>query len=326
VDPDALGFGAGFLDDTGDSLYLPAYRKRVGTRITSNGLTVRVDLTKNVTDSSAYEKFDLATVGLPHLGWAPGIAAAGGVYYCPVNDESDGGRPHGIFLRYDPSLPFGARAAWTAFDLQENVHREARGYQSIAFKAPWVYLIPFGLGFSELVRYDTTAPFARADSYETFDLSEVHPDARGFTGGIIVGDDLVLVPWRDVTRPFPQQSMSVALRFDTRRPLGDAGAWSSIDLTAVDPRARGYQFGWADQAGRVTLVPTHNAAIAETPPFAVWDSGRPFGAPLAWRTYPSQGVPPSTGAAHDGGGRAWLAPYGNPQVPQDRITRVTATA
>jgi hypothetical protein len=116
--------------------------------------------------------------------------------------------------------------------------------------------------------------------------------------------------------------MSVAAAYDTRRPLSDPGAWSFFDLTEVHPDARGYMFGWVDRAGFVHFVPTANFATGIAPPFVVWGSGRPFTAASSWTSYPSTGVPPSTGAAYDGT-YAWLAPFGTDATGNSGlITRV----
>lgn len=64
-----------------------------------------------------------------------------------------------------------------------------------------------------------------------------------------------------------------------------------------------------DAAGFVHFVPTANFSIGAPPPFVVWDNQQPFSLASSWAVYPSQGVPPSTGAAYDGT-YAYLAPYG----------------
>lgn len=311
IGPVAEGFAGGFLDEKGDWLYFVPFRKDTSSGVQPNGLALRFNLSKGLSDRSAYQTFELATLPSPppRLGWATGALADGFAYYVPVVEARTPYQPHGVFLRYNTAKVFNDPSAWEWYDLAANVHRKAWGFQSNAVKLPWVYLIPFGVGNSVIIRYNVSRPFRERASYEAFDLAALHPEAKGFTGAVVVGDDLVLVPWRDRSRPRRQCSMSVAAAYNTQMPFSDANAWSFIDLTAVHPNARGYQFGWVERERFVHFVPTGNFAIGAPPPFVVWDSRRPFTHASSWTSHPSKGVPPSTGAAYDGT-YAWLAPYG----------------
>jgi hypothetical protein len=198
------------------------------------------------------------------------------------------------------------------------------GMQSMAYMAPYVYLIPFLNGTysapkaaSKIVRYDTSKPLGSASSYETFDLATLaapglESQLNGFTGGIPVGKNLVLVPWgsRNLSK-----TNSVALLFDTTQPLADKSAWQVMDLTTVDPKAGGYQFGWLDRNGYVWFVPTHNydGFKPAIPPFIAWNSQVPFTCASSWKSYPDSQPIWSCGAAYDPAtNTAWLSPYGEP--------------
>ena len=174
---------------------------------------------------------------------------------------------HGVFLRYDPLGRFRRRIFLGFFDMTA-VDPALAGMQSAAFIAPYVYLLPFVNGSnttatlaSKIVRYDTSKGFKDKDAYEKFDLtnlpvpSDIGAELDGFTGGIVVGSRLVLVPWGSRNL---MQSNSVAALFDSTKALDDPSAWETFDLTKVDPKAAGYQFGWLDKDGFVWFVPTHN--------------------------------------------------------------------
>ena len=164
-----------------------------------------------------------------------------------------------------------------------------------------------------------TKDFESASSYATLDLttlalpSAIQPRLKGFTGGIVVGQSLVMVPWglrNDM------QTESVSLMYDTTKDLTDATAWQTIDLTTVDPKAGGYQFGWVDKNQYVWFVPTHNydtTTAPAIPPFVVWNSTLPFASASSWKSYPNTTPDWLTGAAYDPAtDTAWLAPYGTP--------------
>lgn len=309
VHSDAQGFGTAFMDEANQWLYFPAFRKNAGSGLTTNTLMVRFNLTKDLSDASAYEYFDVASLKLPYTGWVHGGFVNGFAYFSPTL-QLPRSTQHGIFLRYDASKPFGDPSAWSSFDLVKNVHAQAKGFQSAEVKAPFIYLIPYGVGASHFVRYDTRAPFANHNSYEVFDTTTLYPNAKGFTASVIRDDLFISTPWRDLSRSRRDQSMGIAAAFDTRKRLTDANAWSFIDLTTVDPNAKGYQGGWTDQQGFVYFVPTANFSIGKPPPFVIWDSQKPFSQASSWMSVPSKGVPPSTGAASDGKNRAWLGAYG----------------
>jgi hypothetical protein len=196
---------------------------------------------------------------------------------------------------------------------------------AIEISGEYVYLIPFQYGASgnvkeasKIVRYDTTKNFQSASSYEFFDLSTLPVAAAikaqlgGFTGGVVVGQSLVLVPWGSRGN---QQTNHVAVIYDTTRALNDPTAWQYMDLHAINAEAGGYQFGWVDKNGFMSFVPAHNYNMESpsVPPFITWNTTLPFTQVTSWETHPNTTGAWSTGVAYDPGtNTAWFAPYGSP--------------
>lgn len=303
VDPAAVGFCGGFLDESRNHAYLaPLYEIVDGTSV-PNGLAVQIDLTQDLSNPAAYSKFDLTTLGLSTIGYCDGIAANGYVYFVPAGEKVH--VFNGNFLRYDPSQSFTNPSAWSWFDLTQ-VNADAAGFQSVAFIYPYIYLVPYFQTI--LIRYDTRAPLNTASSYEAFDLSNVTAQPLGLTGAVAVGEKLVLIPWID---PIHIKSISTALLYDTTQPLTATSSWKFIDLTEVNPSSMGYEFGWLDKNGFVWFVPDNNLLFG-VPPIITWNSQLPFDDPSSWQTYSSSGIPASTGAAYDAvTNTAWLSPYGS---------------
>jgi hypothetical protein len=329
LSPDAQGFGTGFLDDASTWAYFVPFRTDRGRGQEANDLAIRFDLTKRLSDRGAYQTFRLGSLPLrpPHLGWITGVHASGFAYFVPYGTpipREPWHVPHGILLRYDTGKSFTDASAWQWQDLTQ-LHPRATGFQSVAFMSPWLYLVPYYPGNNLLVRYDVTKPFNDPASYETVELTRLNRNAIGYTGAIVAGDYLVLVPWRKRvdTVNLRRQSASVAAAFDTRKPLAEPASWSFLDLTRLHPEAKGYQFGWFDKNRFVHFVPTHNFATRRPPPFVVWDSAKPFHHPGSWTVHRSTGVAASTGAAYDGE-HAWLAPFGSGvgTGKNGRITRI----
>lgn len=351
VNPDTVNFGGGFLDAHDAFAYLPPGQKaRNGTAaqiaLAHTAVAVQVNLAKeyaNPNDPAAYSAINLRTLpGIPDVGGFSGVFADGYAYFCPTVDSLNG-LWHGILVRYNSARAFSVTSSWQWYNLNNIVSPAdpaLGGMQSMAYVAPYVYLIPFANGSSapagqvvmasKIIRYDTTKNFQAGSSYQIFDLttlpfpSAIQAELKGFTGGIVVGSKLILVPWglRNAS-----QTNSVALMFDATKQLSDSTAWQYIDLTTVDPRAGGYQFGWVDKNGFVWFVPTHNYNISppHIPPFIVWNSHLPFNSPSSWKSYTNtQGIW-STGAAYDPiTNTAWLSPYGQPAggTLSARITQV----
>ena len=105
------------------------------------------------------------------------------------------------------------------------------------------------------------------------------------------------------------------------KALNDPTAWTYIDLTTVNAKARGYQFGWLDNNGFVWFVPTDNYQATSLPavaPFIVYNSALPFNQASSWAAYVNNGAPDGmgiwlTGAAYNPAtNTAWMAGYGAP--------------
>lgn len=335
VGPNAVNFGGGFLDTSDTHAYLPAgpgYEAVGDAAVSKQSLAMQWDLAKayaNPNDPTAYATMDLRTLpGIPNVGGFSGIFANGYAYLCPTID-SETGLFHGVLIRYDASGSFSDTSSWQWFNMNTIASPpdpDLGGMQSMAYVAPYVYLLPFANGTdknvvqaSKLVRYDTTKDFGSASSYETLDLttlpvpSGIQPKLKGFTGGIVVGTRLVLVPWglrNDM------QTESISLLYDTTKDLTDPTAWEYLDLTTVNMKAGGYQFGWLDKHGYVWFVPTHNydaTSTPDVPPYVAWNTALPFASATSWTSYPNTVPNWLTGAAYDPStDTAWLASYGTP--------------
>ncbi|HVO33220.1 MAG TPA: T9SS type A sorting domain-containing protein [Elusimicrobiota bacterium] len=322
--PNAVNFGGGLLDPSDTYAYLPS-RSFNGT-----SLAAKINLAAmaaNPNDPAAYSFFDPRTIpGTPSAGGFSGVYADGFVYFAPTHSNA--------LARYDSSQAFTSAAAWQALDLSTIQSGLGGGSQSIAYVAPYVYVIPFvtpgGNGLSsQLIRYDTRQDFLSTSSYQVFDLTQLaaSPDnvvpsnlqaqLGGFTGYVVVGTRLVLNPWGASGAGSNKNPITnyVALMFDTTKQLDDPTAWQYIDLRTVNPNAGGYQFAWLDRDGFVFFIPTHNYNMTTTPavpPFVAWNTGLPFNVSSSWTSYSDQPLSWSTGAGYDPAtDTAWLSSYGS---------------
>jgi uncharacterized protein (TIGR03437 family) len=328
------------------------------TKAEQGNVSVQVNLAALATDPQntqhkTYSFIDLNTIPTLQLatGGFSGVWANGSAYFCPTFNANTG-NANTVLTRYNSALgAFGDSAAWESFDLatipvsqgtSTTPNPNLGGMQSAAYIAPNVYMIPFSTGNEStdtppltaagtLVVYDTTKPFASAESYSSFDLTtlssmnadlfpaNVSTNFHGYTGGVVVngGTKLILVPWGVRTLAY---SNSLALEYDTTKAINDPSAWTDFDLFTVNPKAAGYQFGWLDKNGFVWFVPTHNfqaSTLPAVPPFVVYNTALPFNEASSWITYANSGNNGIgawlTGAAYNPvTNTAWMAGYGEP--------------
>jgi hypothetical protein len=334
------GFGGGFLDSANGYAYLPgAWDADVSNNIIANPWTLRIDLAQDLNSSSAYQPFNISTLGISPYGFFSGIFLNGHGYFAPTIDWNvNPAAPHGNFVQFDSSQQgvasggYANAASWQVYDLSTHVDPRAIGSQSLGALNPWVYVIPFALG--EMVRYDTrTAAFQTSGSYQKFDLS-VLAAARGFTaaqltgftGAVSVGTRIVFIPCQVNGSG---TGNSVALLYDATDPDADLSTlslWQAIDLATVDPACGGYQFGWLDRDGFVWFVPTFNfkPAINGPPPFTVWNSHLPFTDTASWAVYPNAVNTWYTGVAYDPAtNSAYPSPYsGHTFAPSANLLQI----
>lgn len=255
-EPKAEGFLGGFIDEDG-WLYLVPNHCDIGAGTIQNNIALRFNTKANsISDASAWEKFDISTMSTPPgvFSWASGCTdSLGNIYYCPVGNPATN-VPHGYFLRFNSRGPTGGFASaflnpanWTTFNLTA-VNADCVGYQSIIWTGSHVVLVPFtnsaGNPSGLLLRYDPYNPagFSSTSSYLTVNLetmltptasiaSSSNPSrAVAFTGAIMAGPYMVLVPWGGGSGP--QRSLTIML--DTRRPdWTQASAWETFDLRTI---------------------------------------------------------------------------------------------
>jgi hypothetical protein len=257
----------GYYGATSDGRYLYFSPMRTPAAI-YHGLVTRYDTTAPYTQASSWTTFDIASLDDAARGFPGSVFDGRYVYFMPRTNNTV---VHGRATRYDTTAPFGAASSWTIYNI-EALHPSARGFGGGVFDGRYVYYVPFlnpVVGPSGLVaRYDSTAPFTTPSSWKFFDVTTVNGGAKGFHGGIFDGRYVYLVPNYDGTN-----SSGLVPRYDTQAPFTAATSWTSFDMTAVDPKATGYNHAGFDgrnlyfspiydgtnYSGLVVRYDTHNA-------------------------------------------------------------------
>jgi len=181
-------------------------------------------------DVSHWEVFDPGehAVGIDPDGYWGTVFDGRYVYFVPGNRN---GVFHGEVMRYDTEADFQTPASWMTFDPSINdVGVNPIGYMGGAFDGRHVYFAPFGrtdaIKHGEVLRYDTTADFAEALSWEAFDAgnNEVGYDPDGYTGAVFDGRYVYFAPLHNGTR-----FSGEVLRYDTTANFLARESWETYE-------------------------------------------------------------------------------------------------
>lgn len=258
-DPGANGVGTdpdGYRGAEFDGRYVYFAPDHNGTA--RHGEVLRLDTQAAFASTGAWETFDPGAngVGTDPDGYSDVLFDGRHLYFSPLDNGSGA---HGEVLRYDVRAPFAAGSSWTAYDPgADGVGTDPDGFSSLASDGRYVYFAPSDAGAGpsgEVMRLDTTAPFASASSWATFDpgTAGLGSGAVGFGAAEADGRYLYLLQDRDGGGPAGR-----VVRFDTRAAFASVGSWEMFDPAGAgvggDPEgARGAAFD-----GRHLYVPHFN--------------------------------------------------------------------
>ncbi len=201
-----------------------------------HGRVLRYDTHAPFRDPASWEAYDAETTGgLTIRGYYGATFDGAYVYFTP---RTDGTNCHTRVLRYDTRQPFGAAASWAAFDVGLS-----NSYQGCAFDGRYVYFAPgknmdntrAGGWPAPALRYDTTRPFDRRESYEVFELTRLpglEPGEGAAARSARVDQDGIAFDGRYLY--YAPIIGKQAVRFDTTRPFTDPASWAWIRPAGLD--------------------------------------------------------------------------------------------
>jgi hypothetical protein len=268
-DPHANGVGAapfGFHGGIFDGTYVYFAPHAAG-----NKEVMRYDTRAPFGAASSWEAYDPQA---PSGGGGYAEAAFDGryVYFAP---HDNGVISMSEVLRFDTTQPFSNPGSWQTFDPALNgVGTSPKGYWGALFDGRYVYFAPEWQRVikehGEVLRYDTTLPFAAASSWLTFDAGAhgVGIDPDGYKGIIRYGSFLYFVPYFNGTA-----SHGEVLRYDLALPFDSTAAWTTYTPAnfGVGNIAKGFEGAVSD--GRY---------IYFIPSYAGWGTGAYHGEVLRY--------------------------------------------
>jgi hypothetical protein len=214
-------------------------------------------------DPSLWATFDVAST-IPGAAGFIGAAFDGrSLYLVPSNNGGLGDNGNsGIATRFKTDAGFASESAWSALDLT-TINGQAVGFSGAAFDGRYLYFVPHLHGI--VLRLDTTSsqPTSTA-AWSVFDVGPLTPMDAGtpqFAGAAFDGRFVYLVP--------STPGFGVVTRYDTLSTFSASCAWSTFDLTQLEPAASFY-FGAVFDGQYVYFIPRGGGIVArfdaKTPP------------------------------------------------------------
>ena len=234
ISTNCRGYFGGIFD--GRYVYYIPYNRGEGV---FSGILTQYDTTQQFDLSYSYKYFDTTTVNSESKGFHSGLYADNYIYLIPY--QTDANVYSGLVTRYKTDSSFGliAGGAYDTYDMSENVSTNSRGFRSGVYDGRYIYYIPYytGVNYSGVVtRYDTSGAFNNSTSYDTYDLTNVNANCKGFASGIFDGRYVYFVPFNTDVDTFN----GMICRFDTSAPFTSSSSYSTFNLANIYSNYVGY--------------------------------------------------------------------------------------
>ena len=197
-----------------------------------HGNVLRYDTQANFTTIGSWQAYNAdGTDGYSCVGYQYAVFDGKYIYFVPHYGSANyGSAYHGIVLRYDTTLGFKDKTAWSAFDATSTGGKSCKGFNGAVFDGRYVYFAPYhnsSPNYSGIVlRYDTQTDFANKSSWLAFDASDTNSKVcKGYTGAVFDGRYIYYAPY------YNGGYHGIVLRYDTQAQGGfiDAGSWNAYD-------------------------------------------------------------------------------------------------
>jgi len=231
LDPNCRGFVSGTFD--GRYLYLAPYQC---SWTQYNGRMVQFDTKKDFTNVSNWKMFNSELKWPGSRGFHGAISTNDHTYFIPyVRKNRD---YHGLLVRHKQNTPFDEPQNWDCLDLT-SIHPLAKGFVGGCFDGRYIYLAPYFNGIERhglVLRADTSKNVLDPNNWETFDMTLLNPDNRGYFGAKVHGEFVYMLP-HCKTEGIYQGRL---VRYDRRMDFHEPEAWNSFDTSQKHSKSMGY--------------------------------------------------------------------------------------
>jgi hypothetical protein len=237
-DPGANGVGTdpdGYAGACFDGRYI--YFSPFNNGTAAHGEVLRYDTQATFATTGSWTTYDASGIGTDTTGYHGVIFDGRYIYFAPLTNTSG---QHGEVLRYDTQGDFSTAGNWSSYDIS-SIGSNTKGFFNLIFDGRYIYFSPFNNGVSyhgEVVRYDTQATFASAGSWTAYDVTNVCPGAKGYTGGGFDGRYIHFVPFYDNSVYHGK-----TLKYDTQGSFTNASSWSVYNIEGMSDSTIGFLGG-----------------------------------------------------------------------------------
>jgi hypothetical protein len=184
-----------------------------------------------------WSTFDLSTLNPLATGFSGAAFDGKSLYLAPTFNGgpiAGGNSAIAARLRTEVDGGFKSDAGWSTYDLT-NVNGLAYDFVGAGFDGRYVYFAPRGPGI--VVRLDTTAgPFNSVAAWSTYDIANAIPRAQPDAAATAAYFEGVAFDGRFVYFiPNDASSTATVVRYDTLSTFAADCAWSTVDLSPIDP-------------------------------------------------------------------------------------------
>lgn len=218
-----------------------------------HGLLLRFDSTGSFDQKESWCIVDLQSLVHPQAkGFISGSMDDRHLHLTPY--QSSWTHHHGLALRYDLCGPINDPESWEYFDMA-GLHPDARGYHSAVCSEDTTWFVPYVSenrtyhGHLTSYRSAGKGSFNDIDRWNHFDLTNIHPLAKGYVGGCIHQNYLYLAPYFNGI-----ERHGLALKYDISESMDSKSAWEYFDMTLIHSELRGF-FGAVEHNGYIYFLP-----------------------------------------------------------------------
>ncbi len=190
---------------------------------TGTSIFAKFDTTKTFNSAGSWEFFDAGDVLGEDTIFNGSCFDGRYMYFAPLFGTDASGR----MLRYDTRAPFTDPTSWQMFNIA-TIDSNLGGFSGCIFNdrdkkvyfSPWILPVTFGSNYN-LVRFDTTAAFDNAGSWEFQDLDALLAfdlPGNAFASPTFLGQYLYLPPSAG-------SDPSIFVRYDTTLSMSSAGSY-----------------------------------------------------------------------------------------------------
>lgn len=252
--PDFTGYAESLFD--GRYVYYGTERNDAG----AHSHLLRFDTRKMFNDRLAWETFDASIVAGEKGSFVALAFDKRHVYFAPfLAGRNAEALPFRVCLRYDTSRRFDDLTAWERFDLGL-ADTDLYGFVGAKVVGNKLYIAPYYTGGdaprSLFLCYHCDQPFDAPESWQMFDTTVLHPDAKGYTGIETDGRFIYSSPCYNRRT---DRTNTMMVRYDLAGDFRQPSSWELFDLAAEkrNPMAGGYHGSMTFDGRHIYYMPLY---------------------------------------------------------------------